>query len=72
MNLEKNRLTEDSGFAGRGWICDKCGHVIENASDGWVQWREFGAESKTRKLRGEHALGVIFSLFMLVQRVHCR
>ena len=20
------------------WICDKCGHVIEKSSDGWLEW----------------------------------
>ncbi len=57
VNIEKDRFTEDRGFTGRGWICDKCGLVIEKASDGWVQWREYGAESKTSKVRGERALG---------------
>ena len=57
VNLEEIGLAEDRGFAGRGWICDKCGLIIERAADGWVQWREFGAESKNRKLRGERALG---------------
>jgi hypothetical protein len=57
VNLERNGFAEDRGFAGRGWICDRCGLVIEKAADGWVQWREFGAESKTRKLCGERALG---------------
>ena len=55
--LEEERLAEVRSFAGQGWICDKCGLPIESAADGWVQWREFRAESKSRKLRGERPLG---------------
>jgi len=57
MNSEMDESVEDRGFVGRGWICDKCGQTIERATDGWVQWREFAAESELRKLRGERPLG---------------
>ena len=44
------------GLDGRGWICDSCGNIIDKATDGWIQWRDFHAESKERKRLGQHPL----------------
>ena len=40
MNNEAQKrsdLCSCSGPDGKGWICDRCGEVINNAGDGWLQ-----------------------------------
>ncbi len=56
MKMDGKDSNESRGFDDRGWICDECDRTIEKASDGWVQWRVFEAETRARKLKGQEPL----------------
>ena len=49
---EREELRYYRGPDGTGWICDRCGEVIETAGDGWLQWVGVPDESDGPTMRG--------------------